>query len=411
MLSQSEGAIDDGSKAGGEEGRRLLSTSEAILHPVRIEALSACDTPPYAYHRYSMICDYVHCGGRNYSMILPPLLLLLLWGVFWNLIFLFADNGNYIKEVVQSWGTLITPLWIPVSFLMTFRLGRAAIRFWDARAAAGNIIRTCRDASSTVAVALGAPARLEMSSVDSAATSRNGEKQLQYDVHEKLLDEYARWLCAFPVATKNFLRSRMDAKNEGWGDEEHARLRQEELAFLLSAKDAETILTANHGVLVVLDRLRSLAYDICFVTDLGLPSVAAAELHKQMNSHINTLSGSFGAMERISGTPLPFVYVVHLRTFLLVYLLLLNVFSIADVWVTQEHPVADGWAVLLALLATNWAMLGLEAASVECERPFGYSPNHLPLASYCIVVGENVVQTLDEVKQFGAANAVAINLK
>ena len=67
--------------------------------------------------------------------------------------------------------------------------------------------------------------------------------------------------------------------------------------------------------------------------------------------------------------------------------------------------------VMKRILAINWAMLGLEAASVECERPFGYSPNHLPLASYCIVVGENVVQTLDEVKQFGAANDVAINLK
>lgn len=372
--------------AAKEEGPHdaILSTREHILHPKRIEALSQCDTPPYNYHRYSMLRDYAHLGGRNTRMLLPPLILLLLWGIMWNVIFAYADPDDTLKEIINSWGSLITPLWIPISFLMVFRLQRAAIRFWDARAAMGQIIWKCRDAASTAAQMLDAP-HLKTSTPH------------ECDV---LLDKYARWLAAFPVAVKNYLRSKMDAKIEHWGDEANVNHRRDELAYLLDDDDARRILTADHGVLVVLDRLRALAYEICFVADIGLGPVADAELIKQMNGHLDGLSGAFGIMERIASTPLPFVYVIHLRTFLLVYLLLLNVFSIAGVWVDEGNPVTDGWAVLIALFCINWAMLGLEAASVECERPFGYSSNHLPLAKYCLVIGENIVQTLDEMKQY-----------
>lgn len=137
---------------------------------------------------------------------------------------------------------------------------------------------------------------------------------------------------------------------------------------------------------MVLDRLREVTYQICFLADLNLHPTATAELYKQLNTHLDSLSGAFGAMERICGTPLPFIYVSHLRTFLMVYLLLFNMISV----------VHYGWAALIILFAINWAMLGLEAASVECERPFGWSPNHLPLGKFCIAINENIVQTLDE---------------
>ena len=263
----------------------------------------------------------------------------------------------------------------------------------SARAAAGKIIQTCRDTISIVAVALNAPRRL------GKANDTEPESNDLYKMHDDLLDKYARWLCAFPVAAKNFLRSRMDCKIKGWDDDEHVRYRQDELIFLLNPDDTQSILNGQHTVLVVLDRLRALAYDTCFVADLKLHPTATAELYNQLNAHINSLSGAFGAMERISGFALPFVYVAHLRLFILLYLFLFNMYSIANAWVEESYLSADGWIALIVLLALNWAILGLEAASVEMERPFGLSPNHLPLAKFCIVVGENIVQTLDEVKQ------------
>ena len=39
-------------------------------------------------------------------------------------------------------------------------------------------------------------------------------------------------------------------------------------------------------------------------------------IFRNLSEHIDTLTGAWGAMERINATPLPFAYVVHLRTFL-----------------------------------------------------------------------------------------------
>ena len=94
-----------------------LTTKEAILHPGRLDALDACDTPVYNYHRYSLLRDFQHCRGRNVGMLVLPLLLLLLWGIVWQLIFMYADNGDELKEAIATWWDLIYPLWIPIGML------------------------------------------------------------------------------------------------------------------------------------------------------------------------------------------------------------------------------------------------------------------------------------------------------
>lgn len=246
------------------------------------------------------------------------------------------------------------------------------------RSAYGKLFQTCRDTVSTVAVALNAPRRLIYMADGMAKSVESGD-----DEYYELLDKYARWVSAFPISVKNYLRPGMDTKTEGW-DDDHLLA---EIGLLLNEVEAHTLIISNHHpVLFVLDRLRELAYDICFVADLKLHPTATAELYKQINTHIDELSGAFGAMERICGTPLPFVYVSHLRTFLILYLLIFNMYCMS----------LYGWPSLIVLYAINWSMLGLEAASVECERPFGLSPNHLPLGKFCIVIGENIAQTLDE---------------
>lgn len=377
-----------------QQGSTSLTTKEAILHQKRIDAYKSCDTPVYDYHRYSFFRDFLQCRGRNIGMLAMPLLALLIWGIFWQLIFMYADDDDYLKESIGKWGDLIDPLWVPIAFLMVFRLTRAAIRFWDSRAAMGKLIQNCRDTVSTAAVALNAPQRL--AARGGVGEGNNlGSESLQNNLHNKhneLLDKYARWVCAYPIAVKNFLRPRMDKQRRKPTDDD---ARFNELRYLLSVDEAHLLLDANNSVLIVLDHLRELAYDMCFVVDIQLHPAAAAELYKQLNTHLDSLSGAFGAMERICGTPLPFVYVAHLRTFLLIYLLLFNMYSIA----------VDGWAALIICGAINWAMLGLESASVECERPFGRSPNHLPLAKFCHVIGENIVQTLEETKRSSVAES------
>ena len=89
---------------------------------------------------------------------------------------------------------------------------------------------------------------------------------------------------------------------------------------------------------------------------------------------------------RIKGTPLPFAYAIHLRTFLLLYLFLWNMSSVARY----------DWVALPFLFLLNWALLGIEAAAVECESPFDYNPNHLVLGKVSVVVSRNIGQALRE---------------
>ena len=49
--------------------------------------------------------------------------------------------------------------------------------------------------------------------------------------------------------------------------------------------------------------------------------VLRAQVYRGMGDAIGALAGAWGTMERIGATPLPFVYVAHLRTFLVLYLL------------------------------------------------------------------------------------------
>ena len=62
--------------------------------------------------------------------------------------------------------------------------------------------------------------------------------------------------------------------------------------------------------------------------------------------------------------------------------------------------VDNRWKALGPLFAASWALLGIEAASVECERPFAWHSNHLPLGKMCIVISTNVAQTILQFEDF-----------
>lgn len=60
-----------------------------------------------------------------------------------------------------------------------------------------------------------------------------------------------------------------------------------------------------------------------------------------------------------------------------------------------EAIASEGWIALVPLLLASWGLLGIEAASVECERPFHWHSNHLALGKACLVVARNVAQTME----------------
>ena len=307
--------------------------------------------------------------------------------------------------------------------VINLRLGRAAVRYWDARASVGKMVEICRSNIAVVSVGLLSPFRLKRRRVKRQSMNEsdndepneqtrecNCEKEESSSEHNmeeeyamELLSEYARWLSVFPIAVKHFLRP----TQHKWGELIRYKKRRFEIGPLLSDEDACQIINeyddkdgkptsdsststrARDPPLVVLNRLHELAYDIShfkYSHDIAPMPQSSAIFYQEVMEQVNILFGASGAMERIKGTPLPFVYAIHLRTFLMVYLSLWNMSSVARY----------DWLSLPFLFLLNWALLGIEAASVVCERPFSYNPNHLTLGKTCVIIARNIAQALRE---------------
>ena len=144
----------------------LQNAISDILAPSRISALESCDVNNIPYDSceshanfvvfsssiYHFINLYVYSimlafrqdnffsyiwtyQGRNFGMLIAPLLLLAFWGVAWQVLFLYGFDAkpvyneqtdsyeSFFEHRMSSLGELIQPLMQPIGFLITFRLG------------------------------------------------------------------------------------------------------------------------------------------------------------------------------------------------------------------------------------------------------------------------------------------------
>jgi putative membrane protein len=85
---------------------------------------------------------------------------------------------------------------------------------------------------------------------------------------------------------------------------------------------------------------------------------------------------------RILTTPMPFAYVAHLRTFILLWLLLLAPLFCAY----------TGWLAPVATIPIVLLFLGMDSISSEIENPFGHDWNDLPLDSITAQLASDFVE-------------------
>jgi predicted membrane chloride channel (bestrophin family) len=335
------------------ERRRPLY--DALLDPDRISALQECDQRLLSYDPESFWLVF-RLRGRNFSMIVLPLLALVLWDVFWGLLLLTYDDPWGVASYIQRMEELITPILTPVSFLMVFRLGRAAVRYWDARTAMGQMVEICRTTASSVLTVGWRQSTRYTETVSSGANTSNCETQQSRQ--QELAEEITRWIAVFPLAVKNFLRP--------WEETCH---RGREVGDVLHPEDRDEFLNTKGDLLfppiLVLNRMRQLSYQMVYSSMDGSVSsnmlqhqaAMSGAILRQLNEEIDILTGAWGAMERINATPLPFVYVVHLRTFLLLYLFLWHMEAIASGgWLPFypcSSPVGACWALKQPLSNVN----------------------------------------------------------
>lgn len=282
--------------------------------------------------------------GRAIDRFFLPWVLLTLNAAMWTII---AERRNI------DFGDNHTARWLAVytlgintslAFLLVFRLNRVAIRYWETRTMWGNMIVSGRCLVSSV---------------------------LEHVNHSpKERDRAIAWTNAFAIASMHFIRG-------------EKQIPMAELAGILSRFDVDKMEKAEHAPLYAASQIRKslkTAMNVTVETPIQLANAWAIQLNL-FETQINTMIAQISGMERIRSTPLPLVYVTHLRTFLFVYLL-----SLPYVW-AQEW----GWGTIPICSLTSFALLGIEGASSECEVPFTKNRlNHLALDTYCLILENNI---------------------
>lgn len=149
---------------------------------------------------------------------------------------------------------------------------------------------------------------------------------------------------------------------------------------LLGAAAGESIEAANHMPIRV---SQMMAAELRKVADTGgIDRFAFMQVERERASLIDHL----GACERILKTPLPTVYAIKIRRFLLLFLTTLP-FAIID-------RAGEMTSLIVALIA--YSLLALDQIGVELEDPFNRNQlSHLPLDQICETIERNVLDAAE----------------
>jgi ion channel-forming bestrophin family protein len=194
-------------------------------------------------------------------------------------------------------------------------------------------------------------------------------------------DEAIRWAASFCVATKHFIRKEQC-------------IPRDELAGVLTMDHIQRMEAVHHTPLYAASMVRyhlrqalsPLAHDNDKTKNSNIPppphvAYAHAISMKHFEELLDSMIAQVSGMERVRSTPLPMVYIAHLRTFLFSYLAVLP-YVYVERW---------GWWTIPLVAFASFALLGIEGASSECEIPFDKNrANHLAMDAFCLVVLDNV---------------------
>jgi len=271
-------------------------------------------------------------------------------------------EGSMVREILGrvtacvTWATLVvmthnltrynlaisptthTLVGVALGLLLVFRTNASYDRFWEGRRQWGALINESRN------LARGSRAYLAPAAPDLAAS-------------------ICDWTAAFAYATMNVLRQTPEA-GPGLGP----------VADRLPPHEVDAVAGAPHVPLAVSVRISE---RLAEARNRGAISDIVMMM---LDVNVQQLIDYLGACERIRNTPLPFVYVVHLRRALILYCFTLP-FALVELY--------GWWTILVALLA-SYMFFGIEEIGVEIENPFGNDLNDLPLERFCATIARDV---------------------
>ncbi|KAI8978354.1 Bestrophin, RFP-TM, chloride channel-domain-containing protein [Trametes punicea] len=141
---------------------------------------------------------------------------------------------------------------------------------------------------------------------------------------------------------------------------------------------------AGGGENLPLEILRSLSV---WVSVLDARGVVPGSVLGGMYGCLAAFEDSLCTLERILTTPLPFVYSVHIRHTVWIYLFFLP-FQLVDLF---------SWYAIPGVCIAAFIYLGLIAAGEEIEQPFGYDENDLDLDFFCRAIIRADIERLKRV--------------
>lgn len=279
----------------------------------------------------------------------------------WTLVLHYTDfypEEGLLKEdtLLSLYPVILTTC---LAFLLVFRLNRAAVRWWETRRMWGVILEQSRILTSGL---------------------------LEHVTPSRERDSAIKWTCAFMIASKTLLRGETTT---GIGN---SRQFDDELAGILETDDLvrlkKCIEKGHHPGLFAAAEIRHAVKrglgPVGEETPVSL-AVSRESRMRMFESSIGSLIANVGGMERVRSTPLPVVYVTHLRTFLFVFLFFMP-YIYGHLW---------GWATIPAVFLVSYALLGIDGAATECESPFKKDRvNHLAMEAYCTLGFSNVLQLM-----------------
>lgn len=316
-----------------------------MVYRIGIFKLMSRGRPPDNQH---FACEYIS-KGRALDNIWVPWMIVTLNAIIWTTCAELLLDEYHDDDQIDNWNFVIgIVLNTSLAFLLVFRLNRAAERYWLGRETWGFLVADERFLVNGIMI--------------------HGQHE---PIHR---DAAVAWAATFAVATMQHIR---DAPN----------LSLDMLAGVLEPEEIERMTQSQHWPLYASDQLRAALKEIFRVTCDTSPGLAHAwsEQLSGLEQTLNHMVGMMGSMERIKTSPLPLVYVTHLRTFLLFFLLALP-YAWQPAW---------GWPTIPVVIVTAFALLGLEGAAEEVEAPFRQDrPNHLNMDSFCLLIMTNIQQLL-----------------
>jgi putative membrane protein len=238
---------------------------------------------------------------------------------------------------------------VVLGLVLVFRTNAGHERWWEARKLWGGIVNQSRN--------------LVIQALNYGEVLNDGPQESLWG------KEIVKWTIAFSFAARESLRNGKDFDN---------------LTDLLGEQELEALKSAGHKPLFVAGKIAAL------VQQARLGHRIDGFVFEKLEGQRILLIDHIGACERILKTPMPLVYAIKVRRFILIFLLLLPFSLIENV----------GFSAVFIYFLVAYPLLSLDRIGIELQNPFAtQNLSHLPLHTICDTIKLQCLALLEQSQQ------------